>query len=241
MSDLEKVKELVKASKRIVFMGGAGVSTLSGIPDFRSPQGLYNIHSQYGVSYETMLSSDYFYMNTELFYKFYFESMVYPEAKPNKAHLALANYEKAGHRIAIITQNIDGLHQRAGSSLVYELHGSTYRYFCLNCGAKYTLDEIPHEGVPHCEKCGGLIKPDVVLYGEPLDENLIISSINELRFADLLIVGGTSLKVYPAAGLIDYFISGKKILINKEPTLRDAEFDYVIYEDIGETLSEILS
>lgn len=241
MGNYDEIKRLVKNSKRIVFLGGAGVSTGSGIPDFRSPQGLYNIRNRYGVSYETMLSSDYFYEHTDKFYEFYFASMVYPDATPNAAHKALADYEAMGHRIAIITQNIDGLHQKAGSSLVYELHGSTYRYKCLACEEKYTLDDIPHSGIPHCPKCGGLIKPEVVLYGEPLDENTIISAVNELRFADLLIFGGTSLNVYPAAGLIDYFLTGKRILINKEETMKDREFDYVIHEDIGKVLQEFLS
>lgn len=241
MNELDEIKKLAKASHRIVFLGGAGVSTNSGIPDFRSPKGLYNIRNRYGVSYETMLSSDYFYEHTDLFYEFYFESMVYPDAKPNAAHLALANYEKQGHRIAIITQNIDGLHQKAGSSVVYELHGSTYRYHCLDCNEKYGLEDIPHKGIPFCPKCGGLIKPDVVLYGEPLEEDTIVSAMNELRFADLLIVGGTSLNVYPAAGLIDYFITGKKILINIETTFRDSEFDFVIHDDIGSVLQQILA
>ena len=238
---LEEIKSLIKASKRVVFLGGAGVSTASGIPDFRSPAGLYKIHSEYGVSYETMLSHTYFEYNTETFYDFYWKTMVAKNAKPNKAHVALANYEKAGHHIAIITQNIDGLHQEAGSKRVYEVHGSTKRYYCTDCGRHYSIEDIPNIGIPHCPECGGIIKPDVVLYEEPLHEDVVESALTELRFANFLIVGGTSLNVYPAAGMIDYFSGGHTLLINKEPTPRDSFFEYVIHDDIGKVLEELLS
>ena len=238
---LEEIKALIKDSNRIVFVGGAGVSTASGIPDFRSPAGLYKIHSEYGVSYETMLSHTYFEYHTETFYDFYWKTMVAKNAKPNKAHIALANYEKAGHHIAIITQNIDGLHQEAGSKRVYEVHGSTKRYNCVDCGRHYDIGDIPNIGIPHCPECGGVIKPDVVLYEEPLNEDVVESALTELRFANFLIVGGTSLNVYPAAGMIDYFQGGHTLLINKEPTPRDSFFEYVIYDDIGKVLEELLS
>lgn len=238
---LRKAKAAVRDAKRIVFLGGAGVSTNSGIPDFRSPEGIYRVHSEYGVSYETMLSHDYFESHTSTFYDFYWSHMVSLNAKPNQAHLALARAESSHRRIAILTQNIDGLHQDAGSSIVYELHGSTRRYVCQGCDSHYALNEILPSGVPHCKKCGGILKPDVVLYGEALDEEVLLSSVNEMRYADVLIVGGTSLNVFPAAGLIDYFVKGAKIIINKEETLFDSRFDFVFHQDIGETLTELLS
>lgn len=237
---LEEIKTISKSSSRIVFLGGAGVSTASGIPDFRSPEGIYNVKSKYGVPYEVMLSHTYFMEHTETFYDFYWSSMVKKDAKPNLAHIALAEYEKNGGKIEILTQNIDGLHQDAGSKRVYELHGSTRRYFCTNCNKQYSLDDIKPFGVPHCPDCGGVLKPDVVLYEEPLDSSIIEESINAMRFSDLLIVGGTSLNVYPAAGLIDYFGGSKSLIINKEPTPRDGAFTYVIHDDIGRVLTEIL-
>lgn len=240
-SQILQAKEAIKKAHRIVFLGGAGVSTDSGIPDFRSPQGIYNVQSKYGVPYEVMLSRTYFENHTETFYDFYWSTMVAKTAKPNPAHFALANYEKSGHKIVILTQNIDGLHQDAGSKAVYELHGSTRRYFCTGCGKRYSLAEIETKGVPHCKECGGILKPDVVLYEEPLDEEMLMQAVNELRFADVLIVGGTSLNVYPAAGLINYFMGGTKIIINKEETPRDFEFDYVFHEDIGQILTELLA
>lgn len=239
-SSLE-AKRKIKSANRIVFLGGAGVSTNSGIPDFRSPQGLYHVQSQYGVPYEVMLSHSYFVKHTETFYDFYWSTMVKKDAKPNAAHFALAAYEKAGHPITILTQNIDGLHQDAGSKRVFELHGSVRRYFCTQCGAPFSLDEVTPKGVPHCPHCGGLLKPDVVLYEEPLDEDLLEESVQELRYSDVLIVGGTSLNVYPAAGLINYFGGSTRIIINKEPTGVDGEFDYVFHEDIAKVLTELLS
>lgn len=235
-----KIKKAIKEARQIVFLGGAGVSTASGIPDFRSPQGIYNVQSKYGVPYEVMLSHSYFVTHTETFYGFYWKQMVAKGAKPNAAHLALANYEKAHHNLVILTQNIDGLHQDAGSRVVYELHGSTRRYFCQECGKAYTLDQLETTGVPHCS-CGGVLKPDVVLYEEPLDEDLLMKSVEALRYSDVLIVGGTSLNVYPAAGLINYFMGATSVIINKEATPQDRFFDYVIHDDIGTILTELLS
>lgn len=238
--ELEDIRKLIKKDNRIVFLGGAGVSTASGIPDFRSPQGLYNIKNKYGVSYETMLSRSYFFEHTKEFYEFYWQSMVNMNAKPNLAHMSLANFEKRGGHVDILTQNIDGLHQDAGSKRVFELHGSVRRYYCLNCNKFHKLEDIKEKkGVPHCP-CGGILKPDVVLYEEPLDDLIIKESIYSLRYSDILIVGGTSLNVYPAAGLIYEFQGQHKILINKEKTSLDSFFDYVIHEDIGATLSYIL-
>lgn len=240
MNDIGSIRDSVSKAKRIVFLGGAGVSTASGIPDFRSPEGLYNVKSKYGVPYEVMLSHSYFENNPGKFYDFYWSAMVNENAKPNAAHIALAEFEKKGHRIAILTQNIDGLHQEAGSRLVYELHGSTKRYFCTRCGKKYALGDLIRSGIPHCRECGGILKPEVVLYEEPLDEDVLVSATNEMRFGDFLIVGGTSLNVYPAAGLIDYFGKGPRLLINQEATQADALFDFVIHDDIGKILAEIL-
>jgi NAD-dependent deacetylase len=238
---IERIRKAIANSRRIVFLGGAGVSTDSGILDFRSPKGIYNVRSQYGVPYEVMLSHTYFVEHPDTFYDFYWSTMVNAAAKPNQAHLALAEYERSGHEIAILTQNIDGLHQDAGSKRVYELHGSVRRYFCLGCGEAYALRDLTPRGVPKCPHCGGLIKPDVVLYEEPLDQAVLEASVDAMRFSDVLIVGGTSLTVYPAAGLINYFGGAMKILINKEKTPSDAFFDYVFHDDIGTILTEILS
>lgn len=239
--NLVLAKAAIQKARRIVFLGGAGVSTDSGIPDFRSPQGIYNVRSKYGVPYEVMLSHSYFLEHTDTFYDFYWSTMVAPKAKPNPAHLALANFEKAGHTIVILTQNIDGLHQDAGSKRVYELHGSTRRYFCTGCQKFYDLKDLAPKGVPHCHECGAILKPDVVLYEEPLNEDMLMQAVDELRYADVLIVGGTSLNVYPAAGLINYFGGSTRIMINKEPTSFDSAFDYVFREDIGKVLTELLS
>ena len=237
---LEEIRRLVKESKRIVFLGGAGVSTGSGILDFRSPQGLYNIHSKYGVPYEVMLSHEYFMEKTEVFYDFYFSTMVSFTAKPNKAHIALAEFERRRpNDLVIITQNIDGLHQKAGSKRVLEAHGTTESYHCQRCEKHYSLDEISHVGVPHCT-CGGVLKPDVVLYGESLDEDVLSNSAAAVHYADLLIVGGTSMKVYPIAMMPSYFSGKAIIMINREPTDFDRVADYVIRDDIGETLEAIL-
>ena len=225
-------------SKSIVFLGGAGVSTASNIPDFRSKEGLYNVKNKYGVGYEELLSLSYFYSHTKEFYSFYWDNMVYKDAKPNKAHLALSCFEKT-HNISIITQNIDGLHQKAGSRKVYEVHGTIYSYHCLRCHKKYSLTELDTKGVPFC-RCGGLIKPDVVLYQEGLNENILSKCIELVSHADCLIVAGTSLLVYPIAGLPDYFSGKLSILINNAPTLKDNFFDYVIRGDVGDNLEKLL-
>lgn len=237
---LNKIRSLIKDSHYIVFLGGAGVSTASGIPDFRSPQGIYNCESKYGVPYETMLSHSYFVEHPKTFYEFYWSQMVNLKAKPNAAHFALADFEKRGHRITIITQNIDGLHQEAGSRDVLEAHGSTKRYFCSECYSRFNLEQIEHTGVPHCPKCGGLIKPDVVLYEEPLDEQVLNDAVVAMQQADLLIIGGTSMNVYPCAGLVNYFGGQHQIIINKEATHYDPYCEYVIHEDIGATLAALL-
>ncbi len=236
---LQKIRSHLQGNKRVVFLGGAGVSVASGIPDFRSPKGLYNRKRADGLSYEELLSHDYFMANPKGFYEFYWADMVNPSAKPNKAHIALAEYEK-NHDIAILTQNIDGLHTIAGSKRVYEIHGSTYRYRCMNCGKEYTLEDIRHEGIPVCSRCGGVIKPEVVLYGESLPEKDVMEGLAAVEKADVMIVGGTSLRVYPFAAFPRYFRGELSILINAEETPMDNQFDIVIHEDIGETLEAIL-
>lgn len=235
-----QLKEIIANSRRVTFLGGAGVSTDSGLLDFRSPQGLYNVQSEYGEPYEVMLSHEYFEYETKTFYDFYWKYMVDLKAKPNKAHYALAEFEKTHPNFTLVTQNIDGLHQRAGSKRVLEAHGSILHYHCTVCGKGYELDDIPHEGVPHCS-CGGILKPDVVLYGEGLDNDVIMSSIEAVRRSDVLIIGGTSMRVYPVAAFPDYFLSGTKIIINNEATPYDAHCDYVIHENIGDVLQEILN
>lgn len=237
MNRLEDLKNLLKQkNKRVCFLGGAGVSTASGIPDFRSPDGLYHVKSKYGVPYETMLSHTYFVNHPDTFYEFYWECMVKKDAKPNAAHLALAQYEKDGGFVAILTQNIDGLHSLAGSKNVVELHGSVWRYTCPCCGRGYTLNELKPNGVPRCA-CGAIIKPDVVLYEEPLNEIALNDAIKAISTSDILIVGGTSLNVYPAAGLIYGFQGERKIIVNRESTPLDSFFDDVIHDDIGKVLS----
>lgn len=236
MSGWEQLQKLLDESKRAVFFGGAGVSTESGIPDFRSTDGLY--HQQYDFPPETILSHTFFEHHTEEFYKFYRAKMLCPSAKPNAAHKKLAELEAAGKLIAVITQNIDGLHQAAGSRNVLELHGSVLRNYCRDCGKFYDIDFMLHStGIPRCS-CGEIIKPDVVLYEESLNGETIEQSVRALQRADLLIVGGTSMAVYPAAGLVNY-CHGKTVLINKSPTPLDRRADLLIKENIGETLSHI--
>ena len=215
-AELMEFKRIMETYDNIVFFGGAGVSTESGIPDFRSVDGLYN--QQYDYPPETILSHTFYRRNIEEFYRFYHNKMLCPDAKPNAAHIALAKLEAMGKVNAVITQNIDGLHQAAGSKNVYELHGSVLRNYCEGCGAFYDLDYImQHKGVPKCSKCGDTIKPDVVLYEEGLNQATINGAVNHIRHADVLIIGGTSLAVYPAAGLIDYFTGDKLIVINMAP------------------------
>ena len=238
-----RVREIIDRSSKIVFFGGAGVSTESNIPDFRSEAGLYKAMNDYGYSPEHMLSRTFFMNHTEKFFDYYKNNLIYPQAQPNKAHIALAELEEEGRLAAVVTQNIDGLHQKAGSSNVYELHGSVLRNFCMECGAAYDLDYIMddencHEGVPHCEKCGGLVKPDVVLYEEPLDDAVLTGAVRAIGEADSLIVGGTSLVVYPAAGLLNYFGGKDIILINKSETGYDSMATLVINDSIGKVLGD---
>ena len=234
---VKKLKEIVDNSDNIVFFGGAGVSTESNIPDFRSTDGLYN--QTYKYPPETILSHSFYVRNTEEFYRFYKDKMLYLDAKPNKAHLKLAEWEKSGKLKAVITQNIDGLHQAAGSKKVYELHGSVLRNYCTKCGkffsAQYILES---DGVPKCE-CGGIIKPDVVLYEEGLDNEVMRNAISAIANADVLIIGGTSLAVYPAAGLIDYYRGNKLVLVNKSTTPMDSRANLLVSGSIGEIFDQI--
>ena len=238
MSELETLQQWISESDNIVFFGGAGVSTESGIPDFRSVDGLYN--QKYDYPPETILSHTFYRSKPEEFYRFYRDKMLCTTAKPNKAHLKLAELEAAGKLKAVVTQNIDGLHQAAGSKEVLELHGSVLRNYCESCGKSFDVDYIINsEGVPKCDKCGGPIKPDVVLYEDPLDSDVIAAAVHYIRQADLLIVGGTSLVVYPAAGLIDYYRGHKLVLVNKGSTSADSYADLVIHEKIGEVFSQL--
>lgn len=235
MTEQEQLKQWIEESDNIVFFGGAGVSTESKIPDFRSVDGLYN--QEYDYPPETILSHSFYLRDTEEFYRFYRNKMLFPDAEPNQAHKALANLEQAGKLKAVITQNIDGLHQKAGSKEVYELHGSVLRNYCSHCHKFHSLDDIlASEGVPHCE-CGGVIKPDVVLYEEGLDSYTLERSVSYIQNADMLIIGGTSLAVYPAAGLIDYYQGNKLVLINKDKTARDSHADLIIHAPIGQVLA----
>ena len=233
--EIKKLKELVDGSDNIVFFGGAGVSTESGIPDFRSTDGLY--HQQWDYPPEVILSHTFYESNPEAFFRFYRAKMLAPDARPNDAHRKLVQWEQEGKLKAIITQNIDGLHQAAGSKNVLELHGSVHRNHCQRCGKFYPLDTLLHgEGVPRCT-CGGVIKPDVVLYEESLDQDVLDASVRFISQADMLIIGGTSLNVWPAAGLINYYHGHKLVLINKSPVARDLTADLVITEPIGQTLA----
>lgn len=235
--EIAKLKEWIDGSKNIVFFGGAGVSTESGIPDFRSVDGLYN--QKYDWPPETILSHTFFMRQTAEFYRFYRDKMLCLSAKPNAAHLKLAELEKQGKLRAVITQNIDGLHQAAGSREVLELHGSVLRNFCMRCHRSFPVDAIADStGIPICP-CGGTVKPDVVLYEEGLDNHTISASVDYISRADILIIGGTSLAVYPAAGLIDYYRGNKLVLINKSATPADRRADLVIHAPIGEVLSQI--
>jgi len=238
-SAIEKLKEIINNSDNIVFFGGAGVSTESGIPDFRSADGLFG--GSYAYPPETILSHTFFMSNTGEFYRFYREKMLYPDAKPNKAHITLAELEKEGKVKAVVTQNVDGLHQAAGSVNVLELHGSAHRNICMTCGEQYTLDIILNtDGIPLC-KCGGIIRPDVVLYEETLDASVMMKASNAINDADVLIVGGTSLNVYPAAGMITNYRGNNLILINKSETPYDSSANLIFRENIGETLWEVIA
>lgn len=233
MNQIERLKEIIDGSDNIVFFGGAGVSTESGIPDFRSVDGLYN--QKYDYPPETILSHTFYRQKPEEFFRFYKDKMLCLEAKPNAAHSKLAKWEQEGKLRAVITQNIDGLHQAAGSKKVLELHGSVLRNYCESCGKFFDAEYMLHaEGVPKCDMCGAGVKPDVVLYEEGLDDKTLRDAISYIRNADVLIIGGTSLVVYPAAGLIDYYNGNKLILINKTPTARDSVADLVVQGSIGE-------
>ena len=239
---INALQKLIDDSNNIVFFGGAGVSTESGIPDFRSQDGLYAQKWKYPP--EVIVSRSFFDSNTKEFYRFYREKLIISGIKPNTAHLKLAELEAKGKLKAIVTQNIDGLHQAAGSKTVYELHGSTLRNYCMNCHKPYSVDFISKSAespdtLPHCTDCDGLIKPDVVLYEEGLDDNTVQGAIDAIAAADLLIIGGTSLVVYPAAGLIRYFHGRNIVLINKSETVNDAHADLVIHGSIGKVLEQI--
>ena len=233
---IETLRQWLKESRSIVFFGGAGVSTESGIPDFRSVDGLYN--QKYDEPPETIISHSYFLRWPDKFYRFYKDKMLYPQAEPNDCHIALARLEQEGKLKAVITQNIDGLHQKSGSQNVIELHGSTLRNYCMNCGKSYPLSFILEaEGVPKCS-CGGMVKPDVVLYEESLHDGDMERAVSAIRKADLFIVGGTSLTVYPAAGLVEYYRGNHLVLINKTPTAYDRYADLCISESIGKVFRQ---
>lgn len=237
---METLKNIIDNSKYAVFFGGAGVSTASDIPDFRGAKGIYNTENRWNIPPEQIIAHSFFVRNTADFYEYYRENMIYPDALPNAVHKTLARLEEEGKIKAVITQNIDGLHQLAGSKNVYELHGSVHRNYCLKCGKFYGLDYILHaDGVPKCS-CGGTIKPDVVLYEEPLDDDVWYGAFAEVRRADTLIIGGSSLTVYPAAGLLDLF-SGKNLcIINAQPTPYDKRATYLSHEDVVKEFSNLV-
>lgn len=237
MSKIDELQKIINHSKNIVFFGGAGVSTESGIPDFRSSDGIYRQNYRYPP--EQVISHTFFVRNTDVFYEFYKDKMMFLDAKPNKAHEKFAELEKCGKLKAVITQNIDGLHQAAGSQNVLELHGSIHRNYCQKCGKFYDAAYVKkYEGIPKCS-CGGIIKPDVVLYEEQLDQRIISESVRAISEADTLVIGGTSLVVYPAASFVDYFHGNHLVLINKGETSRDGEADLCIHEPIGEVMDQI--
>ncbi len=234
---MKSLQEIVSSAKRLVFFGGAGVSTESGIPDFRSVDGLYN--QKYDYPPETIISRSFFEMRPAEFFRFYRDKLLAPDAKPNKAHKKLAELEQKGIVSAVVTQNIDGLHQMAGSKNVFELHGSVHRNYCMECGKFYPMEYILHStGIPKCS-CGGVIKPDVVLYEEGLDNATVTGALREISSADVMIVAGTSLMVYPAAGFLDYFRGRELVLINRDPTPADRRASLVIHDKVGEVLDKI--
>ena len=241
-TEIEKLTQILRDSNNIVFFGGAGVSTESNIPDFRSAKGLWNEKLQINLTPEQLVSHTMFMRYPKEFFEFYRDKLIYPEAKPNAAHIALAKLEEMGKLKAVVTQNIDGLHQAAGSKNVYELHGSVLRNYCMSCNAFYNEKFIlESEGIPTCPKCGGKVKPDVVLYEEGLDNDVITGAVRAISQADTLIIGGTSLVVYPAAGLIDYFRGKNLVLINKSSTSADNKADLVIHDAIGKVLGEAVN
>ena len=224
-----------------MFFGGAGVSTESGIPDFRSEGGIFQAINEYGVRPEVILSHTFFMQNPEVFFKYYKKTLLYPDAKPNDCHKALAKLEEMGKLKAVVTQNIDDLHQRAGSKNVLELHGTLYKNYCMKCGKTFDLDYVTSDdGITRCDACGGIVRPDVVLYEEGLDQETIYKSVDYISKADLLIVGGTSLNVYPAAGLLNYYRGNKLVLVNKSTTPYDNKAALVIAENIGEVFRKVI-
>lgn len=239
---IDQLTMILKDSNNIVFFGGAGISTASGIPDFRSSNGLYSKNLNRNFTPEQAVSRTFFMEYREEFFDFYKKNLVYPDAKPNDCHIALAKLEEMGKLKAVVTQNIDGLHQAAGSKKVYELHGSVLRNYCMKCHAFYGVEHIlAATGIPKCEKCDGVVKPDVVLYEEGLDDQVISGAIHAIAKADTLIIGGTSLVVYPAAGLIDYFSGTELVLINKSSTSADSKADLIINDDIAMVMEEAVS
>jgi NAD-dependent deacetylase len=239
------LKNAIDNSSRIVFFGGAGVSTESGIPDFRSENGLYQTVSEYGIPPEEIISRSFFRKDPNTFYKYYKENLMYPDAKPNAAHFALAKLEEQGKLFAVVTQNVDGLHQKAGSKNVIQVHGSALRNYCMDCNEQYGEEYILHpaassDHVPLCEKCNGIVRPDVVLYEESLDSVVISSAVDAISKADMLIVGGTALVVYPAAGFINYFNGKCLVLINKSATAYDNRADIIINDSIGKVLGSVV-
>ena len=241
MDEIRELAEILRKSENIVFFGGAGVSTESGIPDFRSADGLWNEKLKIKCTPEQLVSHTFYMKYPEEFFEFYKSKLIYPDAKPNEAHKALAKLEEMGKLKAVVTQNIDGLHQAAGSKTVYELHGSVLRNYCEKCHKFFDEKHIlSSEGVPVCDECGGRVKPDVVLYEEGLDQDIINASVRAIAAADTLIIGGTSLVVYPAAGLVEYFRGDNLVLINKSVTSADRNADLVIHDSIGKVLSEAM-
>lgn len=239
MDNIQKAVEQIRATSSIVVLTGAGASTESGIPDFRSSGGLYQKDNQVGYPAEVLLSHSFFMQHTDIFYDYYFSHLVYQDAKPNNCHRALAEMEKLCRLKAVITQNIDGLHQEAGSTRVIELHGTTKRYFCMKCRKQYALKELHRTTVPKCTVCGGIIKPDVILYEEPLNGSELSDAVREAANAEVLLVIGTSLAVYPAAGLLNYYRGNKLIIVNIGSTPYDDRADVLIHDSAGKTMSKI--
>ena len=236
----EELKKMIQESHSIVVFTGAGISVPSGIPDFRSADGIYNQKTKINVPPEEIISHSFFVSNTEEFYEFYKDKMCYPKAEPNAAHKYFADLEKKGKNVIVVTQNIDGLHQKAGSETVYELHGTIHQNFCQRCGRLFGLDYVMNsKGVPHCDKCGGIVKPNVVLYEEGLDEETIQRSISAIMTCDMLVIIGTSLRVYPAAGFIRYFRGRYLVVINKDATSYDSNCDLVFNEDVINVINNI--
>ena len=241
LSKIEELRRILARPGKVVFLGGAGTSTESGIPDFRSGDGVFAAMRDYGYPPETLLSRSFFLKHTDVFFEYYRKFLLHPDAQPNDCHRALAKLEHEGILSAVITQNIDGLHQKAGSRTVLELHGSVYSNHCMNCGRSFTLQDIIRKvGVPTCG-CGGVIKPDVVLYEEALDANDINEAIDEISKADMLIIGGTSLVVYPAAGFVTYFRGDALVVINQDATAQDARADLVFHESVGKVLERAVN